>query len=178
MKVEIDLNICVLGDISLEEYCILTELHLTNTYTAAIYSNNIIEQCINKNYILSTNPYIISSDILQKLGLKAKFINAIEFIDIFPNKVPDGTGGFRPLRPINHDSITYKTLSEQYLAEIKNIENHITVCKNAKVYVEQEVEKNGGMYIPSLTNIIKENKWDYWDGLTFSPIKKDIYNSI
>lgn len=179
MIVQINLDKCLERNISIEAVVFLTEIYQTNTFTKAMFNNDLLQSALDEGYLLSTDPYILSEKALDLIGVKGDNINPKEFINIFPNRVKTDLG-YRAIRPLSETSLSYKKLENSYLEKVHTIEEHQEICANAKVYVDTEMKKNKGFYIPTLTNIIAESKWDYWDGIEDANIgtQEDIYESL
>lgn len=164
MIVKIDLEKCIEHGVEVEIACLLYEIHKTKKFTHAFYTPESFMVLEDEGYLLSTNPYILSDKALDLIGVKGDVINPKEFINLFPNRVKADVG-YRVLRPLKEDTLSYKKLENDYLEKVLTKQEHDEICKNAKVFVDNEMKKNNGFYIPTLTNIIAENKWEYWDGL-------------
>lgn len=179
MIVKIDLEKCIEHNVDPLLVCLLSEIHQTKGFTKALYEPNWLVVAESQGYLLSTNPYILSDKALDLIGVKGDVINPKEFINLFPNRVKADVG-HRVIRPLKEDTLSYKKLENDYLEKVLTKQEHDEICKNAKVFIDNEMKKNNGFYIPTLTNIIAENKWEYWDGLfdSHSTTQNDIYESI
>lgn len=179
MIVKIDLEKCIETNISIESVVFLTEIHQTKDFTKALFSPDLLQSALDEGYLLSANPYILSDKALDLIGVKGDVINPKEFINLFPNRVKADVG-HRVIRPLKEDTLSYKKLENDYLEKVLTKQEHDEICKNAKVFIDNEMKKNNGFYIPTLTNIIAENKWEYWDGLfdSHSTTQNDIYDTI
>lgn len=178
VQVIINLNKCIEHNLSISAYSLLYELAVKNDFTLSLYDPKIIDELLESKLLISKNPYILSDKALEIIGVKSKFINPREFIDLFPTTVGIGFNK-RPLRAKSHESLGYTKLCEEYLLEVNDINTHKKICKIAQVYVKNELKKNNGVYIPSLLKIIKEHLWDLWEDLENNDIiESDEFKSL
>lgn len=159
------LETCKKFNLTVNEY---TFLYL-NFYN--LENNNLADvgNLVQKGFVFN-NGSINIKKAKEVLGIGE--INFWEFYNVFPHKVDKGT---RILRAVNPDSKIALKHEQKYLKSIGSILNHKKACIQAKRYVEKQMKKDGGLYLPTLDRILNNKEWESWD---FSDESKGLASKI
>lgn len=141
---------------------------------------HVYEELVEKGYLTK---YVIDST--YKLTPKALSLFSVsndkfeEFYNLFPSKVPDGFGSFRPT-----STESVETKSAQHTKEIwdkllkSNPEISESIIKGLKNELAHKSRTGSLMYLPNIDSWLNKHSWEQWEDVnntntsTKSNIKK------
>lgn len=107
--------------------------------------------------------YVLSNKGRELFGGDSLFE---EFYKIFPHKVPNGSGGFRPVSTLDIEGVSAKTTRGIWDKMTKN-KPHLQekIIANLKKELEYRKQSNSLMYLPNIDTWLRNASWEKWEDI-------------
>lgn len=166
MEILIDLNFLVKNSLSINEYLTLYKIYLFSTQQVVIPFKSdfvTIEGLVTRGLLDkdASEMYGLSEIATSFFELKEDLFE--EFYMTFPNRVPDGKGGWRP---VSTNDIKSKAAQRTKLVWKKHVGNHPEkqrmVIDGLKAELSAREKSNNLMYLNNIDTWLRQTKWEQW----------------
>jgi len=161
-SIKIDLSLLEKKGLNINEYLTLIKLRFMNEKEIPFrYDTSLITILEGKGFL--------KKDLENKFSLTKEGENLFqnnyklfeEFYNIFPNVVPNGFGGFRPVSDQNPEGILGKqtfAIWEEMTEKNETLQNHIIEC--LKDELETRRKTNTLQYLHNIKTWLKNSTWE------------------
>jgi hypothetical protein len=179
MKIQIDTDVLLKNDITLDEYFILYCIYnkeynllflIYNCSESVNLLNDLLKGLEIKQFLKNTKGIVNQIGDLTLVYLKAKGNDLfeedldnpeklfLEFWNLYPLKVPDGKGSYRILRSKDSETKQANELKKKYFILIKQAGTHTKIIKGLTGYLSNM--RNKMQFIVGIEVFINQALWE------------------
>jgi len=150
-------------------YLYLRELALSGSLSLTM-PQEYVNYLQKEGYLLKQENNLVptkkAKDIFEDKGEAMWY----ELVSIFPHKVPNGTGGYRPLRALDPDAKSNEKAKKKYLKIVKNnlsLHNHIIKVLSEEIKYRKSTTQF--LFMHNLETWINQRDWEKFEFLLEEP---------
>lgn len=172
MRIEIDLDRLDKSGLNISQYALLYCKYHNINYSIISFHLNVEDfEDLETNGFIKITGYVSGDFDLREKSYELFETSPddrlwSEFFSTYPMKVPDGKGGYRPLRPKSVDAKESQDCKRKYLKIIKgrgDLHQHIIKILNAEM--NERKARNTFQYMHQLEVYLNGKKWEKYEFL-------------
>jgi hypothetical protein len=157
--IQIPIKVITLAKLTPNQYCFLYCIYHK---LPLLYIGDVEREELGTRayiYTAETGEFVLRKEALILFeGAKGLEVMFTEFWNLYPFKVPNGTGGYRVLR--TQDVISKQALEvrKKYFGIVKNEETHKTIMNGLQGYLKQQ--RNAMQYVVGIEVFLNKKLWE------------------
>lgn len=173
----IDLKFLKKQNLTINEYLVLVKLYALTKNSDIPYTMSAIsaQRLKDRRLVIKNDegrliPTPEGEALMEGRDFNIKPFDLFEkFYEIFPHKVPDGHGGYRPVSTLginSNSAAKTRDIWRRYVRADQESQRHVIECLQAEL--EYRENNNSLQYLHNIDTWLRQSTWEKWEYLLHS----------